>query len=71
MARSKTASRRLRNRVKRSPIGAPPGTLVADPTAPQPTLCLTALSSDGVGFFDDVSIDDIRRLRTEWPLVWV
>lgn len=71
MTRSKAASRRLRNRVKRSPVGAPPGTLVADPSAPQPTLCLTALSPDGVGFFDDVSIDDIRRLRAQWPLVWV
>lgn len=71
MAKPKAATRRLRGRVKRSPVGAPPGTLVADPAAPQPTLCLTALSPDGVGFFDDVSIDEIRRLRTEWPLVWV
>jgi magnesium transporter len=71
MARPKVATRRLSSRVKRSPVGAPPGTLVADPAAPQPTLCLTALSPDGVGFFDDVSIDEIRRLRAEWPLVWV
>jgi magnesium transporter len=56
---------------KRSPVGAPPGTLIADPTAPQPSLSIHAASAEGCRRFDTVSAGDIARLRQEWPLIWL
>ena len=60
-----------RHRSKRSPVGAPPGTLIADPMAPQPALTLTGISSDSSMLFENASIDTVRRCRSEWPLVWI
>jgi len=66
-----TTSQRKRPKPKRSPVGAPPGTLIADPMAPQPALTLTGISEDSSMRFENASIDAIRHCRSEWPLVWV
>ena len=70
-ATNSTTSSAKRVRHKRSPIGAPPGTLVADPAAPQPALTLTGISLDSSMLFENASIEAIRNCRTEWPLVWI
>jgi magnesium transporter len=59
------------HRAKRSPVGAAPGTLIADPDAPQPALTLFAIAPSGARVFDDVSLADVGRLRAEWPLIWL
>lgn len=66
---STTASKRAR--AKRSPIGAPPGTLIADPAAPQPALTLTGISEHSSMMFENASIETLRNCRAEWPLVWI
>jgi len=72
MGSSTTPSReKKRARPKRSPVGAPPGTLIADPMAPQPALTLTGISEESSMLFENASIDSIRHCRSEWPLVWV
>lgn len=62
---------RKRQRAKRSPVGASPGTLIADPSAPRPALTLTGISPDSSMLFENASIDTIRACRQEWQLVWV
>lgn len=66
---STSSTKRVRH--KRSPVGAPPGTLIADPAAPQPALTLTGISQDSSMLFENASIESIRNCRTEWPLVWI
>ncbi|WP_245415873.1 magnesium/cobalt transporter CorA [Mesorhizobium denitrificans] len=56
---------------KHSPIGASPGTLIADPTAQKPILTLTVISPAGSKTFSNASVDDVRRERGHWPLVWL
>ena len=66
---STPSAKRVRH--KRSPVGAPPGTLVADPAAPQPALTLTGIAQDSSMLFENASIEAVRNCRTEWPLVWI
>ncbi len=71
MAAEKAEPVHKRTRTKRSPIGAPPGTLIADPTAPQPALTLTGIAADSSMLFENASLDALRQCRAEWPLVWI
>ena len=61
-----------RRRAKHSPVGASPGTLVADPNAEPPLLRLALIASDRWQFVDNATLDDVRASRSDgWPVVWV
>ncbi|MGE3107046.1 MAG: magnesium/cobalt transporter CorA [Phycisphaerales bacterium] len=62
--------RKLRFR-RRVPPGAPPGTLVADPTAAKPVIRLMAYSAERC---EEATINDpaeIAPFLGKWPVVWV
>lgn len=56
---------------RRSPVGASPGTLIADPNAVQSALSLTVISPEDSQFFTDVSLADLERACGEWPIIWL
>ena len=63
--------RRVR-KAKHSPVGASPGTLVADPNAEPTRLSLTLIAPERWQFADNATLDDIRACRREdWSIVWV
>jgi magnesium transporter len=62
---------KARHHVKRSPIGASPGTLIADPGALPSRLRAIGISPKGIKRYDSVEIADIEGLRAEWPLLWL
>jgi len=60
-----------KKRHKRPPPGAPPGTLVADPSAPRPVISVIAYSSDECM---EQTIQDTAALREyldRWPVTWI
>ena len=62
---------RPRKRTKHSPVGASPGTLVADPGAKAPILTLTAIAPDRQETIVNANIEQVRRFCDEWPLIWL
>lgn len=56
---------------RRSPVGASPGTLIADPDAVQSALSLTVMSPDDFRFYTDVTLADVERACGEWPVIWL
>ena len=64
-------SRRRVQATHRSPVGAPPGTLIADPNAIQSALSLTVISPEECKFYTDVTLADVERVCGEWPVVWL
>jgi magnesium transporter len=56
---------------RRSPVGASPGTLIADPKAIQSALSLTAISPEECRFFTDVSLADVEQACGQYPLIWL
>lgn len=65
---------RTRNmrKAKHSPVGASPGTLVADPNAEPPRLGLTLIAPERWEFIDDATLDDLRACRrADWSVVWL
>jgi magnesium transporter len=63
-------SRRHRQR-RRTPPGAPPGTLIADPAAPPSSIRLIAFSSDDYMERDVQKPEDIRGVLGQWPVTWI
>jgi len=63
-------SRRKRQK-RRTPPGAPPGTLVADPAAPKPVISVIGYGSDGCceQVFRDVA--DVQAYLARWPVTWI
>lgn len=61
------ASRRMR----RSPLGAAPGTLVAHPNAEPTVLDLTLIGAGRSEFLQDVALDKVEAERDKFPLVWL
>jgi magnesium transporter len=60
-----------KKRRKRPPPGTPPGTLVADPSAPKPVISVIAYGSDGCV---EQTIQDVAALREcldRWPVTWI
>ncbi|MHB9049429.1 MAG: magnesium/cobalt transporter CorA [Pirellulales bacterium] len=56
---------------RRTPPGAPPGTLVVDPAAPRPVVSVIAYGPEG---FAERQIDDIGQVREflgQWPITWI
>lgn len=70
-SRADGPGRRARKRSKRSPVGASPGTLIADPNAQPSVLTLTVLAPDRHETIAGASIEDVRSRCDEWPLVWL
>src|SRR5215470_16228837 len=67
------AQRRKRRRAwaRRTPPGAPPGTLIPDPEAPQPVIRVIAY---GPGAFTEQEVSSPQQVRdflSRWPVVWV
>jgi magnesium transporter len=60
-----------RRRKRRTPVGAAPGTLVADPGASPTKLSLTLIAPDKFRTIANAGIADIVANRGEWPVIWV
>lgn len=56
---------------RRTPVGASPGTLIADPAARQSALNLTVMSPDACAFVDNPSLEDVAAACQRWPLIWL
>lgn len=63
--------RRRRPTPKRSPIGASPGTLIADPAAQRSELRLTLYSPDRIEVFEAASMEDVLANCEGWPVIWL
>lgn len=56
---------------RRTPPGAPPGTLITDPSAPRPMMTVLAY---GPHEFVEQSVSDPQQIRDflgKWPVVWI
>ena len=58
-------------RSERSPVGASPGTLIADPQARQSALKLTLISPDEHRTIDNASLKDVNDNCGKWPVLWL
>lgn len=56
---------------RRTPAGAPPGTLVAEPAAHPTSIEVFGYSSDGHERKSACSLDDVKASRKAWPMIWV
>lgn len=63
-------SRRKRQK-RRTPPGAPPGTLVADPAAPKPVITVIAYGSDGCSEQIIRDVADVQAYLARWPVTWI
>ncbi|RLQ86993.1 magnesium/cobalt transporter CorA [Notoacmeibacter ruber] len=58
--------------IRRAPVGAAPGTLIADPDAHPPELTLRTLGDDGQHeVIRNVDLSDIVGARREWSKIWL
>ena len=60
-----------RARHKRAPIGAPPGTMLPDPSAPRPVISAMRMGEGACTEERAVSIERIAALREQGGLLWV
>lgn len=63
--------RRKKRRRHRALVGAPPGTLIADPNAPRPVVHLMAY---GPNDFTEQPVDDLNAVSASlerWPVTWI
>jgi magnesium transporter len=70
MARAGTVARLARRR-RRPPIGASPGTLIADPAAHPSELNLTLISPDKCRTIRKAGLSDVVRHADRWPVIWL
>lgn len=56
---------------RRSPVGAAPGTLISHPEARPPIIRVMGFSADGFEEIEAASLEDVARLRSRWPVMWV
>jgi magnesium transporter len=66
-----TRRRGIHRTRRRAPPGAPPGTLIVDPSAARPTIHVIAYGPDVVEDRENVSIDEIGALSGRLPITWV
>ncbi|OJU51680.1 MAG: magnesium and cobalt transport protein CorA [Mesorhizobium sp. 61-13] len=71
MTKTETTVKKARSRRRRSPVGASPGTLIADPAAQRSELTLTLISPDKHKTIPNASIDDLLKHCDRWPMVWL
>lgn len=65
------ARKRASVKANRSPVGASPGTLIADPKARRSALHLTLISQEGSETIINASLDEVREHRGKWPVIWL
>jgi magnesium transporter len=63
--------RRKVRKAKHSPVGASPGTLIADPNAEPPKLTLTLIAPERWEAVSNATLDDVRKRVGTWPLIWL
>ncbi|WP_378945089.1 magnesium/cobalt transporter CorA [Mesorhizobium sp. ANAO-SY3R2] len=68
---SHKSEKRARRHARRTPVGASPGTLIADPAAKRSALNLTLISPDACEFVDNPSLEDVAAACKRWPLIWL
>ena len=71
MAKAETGDKRTPARTRRPPIGASPGTLIADPAARRSELRLTLISPQKYETVENASIDDLLANCEKWPVIWL
>ena len=71
MAKAETIKKRAPVTARRPPIGASPGTLIADPAARRSELRLTLMSPDKFETIENASIDDVNAHCHTWPVIWL
>lgn len=71
MAKMNTVVKRAPVRTRRSPVGASPGTLIADPAARRSELRLTLISPEKFKTIETASIDDVAGNFDKWPVLWL
>ncbi len=70
MAKSGEKKRRA-FRIRRSPVGASPGTLIADPSAESTRLTLTLMSAEKFKTVPNAGIADVVKSLDRWPVLWL
>jgi magnesium transporter len=71
MAKAEAVKKRAPVKTRRPPVGASPGTLIADPAARRSELRLTLISPEKFKTIDKASIDDLNTHCDNWPVVWL
>src|SRR5436305_13899868 len=71
MAKAETVKKRAASKTRRPPVGASPGTLIADPAARRSELRLTLISPAKLKTIDNASIDELNTHCDRWPVVWL
>ena len=71
MAKADATRKRARLNTRRSPVGASPGTLIADPAARRSELSLTLISPEKFRTIQNASIDDVAGNVDKWPILWL
>jgi len=56
---------------RRTPPGASPGTLIADPNAPRPIIRVIAYSPDGITEQTIENVEYVRNFVGKWPVTWI
>ncbi len=56
---------------RRTPPGAPPGTMIASPAAPKPRISVIAFGPDTLEESREVAPGDIGALRGKCPVLWI
>jgi len=56
---------------RRSPVGAPPGTLISHPDAAPPVLRAIGYGADTIEEMEIASPGDLVGLRGRWPMLWI
>lgn len=56
---------------RRPPVGASPGTLIADPAALPTRLTLTLISPEKLRVIRDASLEDLAGNLGHWPVIWL
>lgn len=68
---AKSGKGRHRRGRQHIPVGAPPGTLIADPLAHPTHLRLTLIAPDRHHSIDHATMADIVSNRGKWPVIWL
>ena len=63
--------KRSRMKRRRTPVGASPGTLIADPAARRSELRLTLISPERCETIEKASVADVATNHGKWPLLWL
>ncbi|CCV15609.1 magnesium/cobalt transporter CorA [Mesorhizobium sp. STM 4661] len=71
MAKVETIKKQVPVKTRRPPVGASPGTLIADPAARRSELRLTLMSPDRFETIENASIDDLNTHCDNWPVIWL